>query len=470
MIKFKRIFLIFVLLILFISTSAFAVETDEANILLTTTEVPTTTSTKPVPQAETINEDCYIYKTDSYTLDNIINGNVFASATRFHVNPRNGGGILSGNLYLISTDVTIGSDVTYSNNQNTNGDFLISSINSKSVINGNVYILTDTFTLEAGSEVHGDIYIAANKIDIQQDTLIDGNLFVTTEDMTLTGQVTGSVYATTNNFSFDYLATISRDLYLTSENSKLSGVIHRNAFITSSSLNTIKGFRVTGNLTVNYAKEFNYSGEVYGDAKFNVETLSFKQEENSVNSIGGNLKYATKNECKIPDGIVKGQISSEKFVNNNVKKFNFGGIVLSALALLAYVLGIVFLAQKFTPNAIQKLSELNIKNCLINFGIGLISFLAIILLFILLLITGVGLYLAFVLLIAYLFTLAISVPLFIYKLTDILKVEWNIYLKLIVISAIFYVITLIPVLGSLVTFIAFTAGIGQIILAFLKKN
>lgn len=469
MTKFKRIFLFLVLLTLFISTSVLAVETDKVNdLLMTTTEAPATTQTTgPV---ETLNEDLYIYKSESYTLDNIINGNVFASTTRFSVNPRNGGGILSGNLYLISNDVTIGSDVTYSNTKNTNGDYLISSINSKSIINGNVYILTDSFTLEAGSEIHGDVYIVSKKADIQQDTVIDGNLFIVTDDLTLTGQITGSVYTTTSNFNFDYLATISRDLYLTSESSTLSGVIHRNAFITSSSLNTVKGFRVTGNLTVNYAKDFSYSGEVYGDAKINVETLSFKQDAETKNSIGGDLKYATKNECQIPDGVVKGKVSSEKFVNKDFRKFNFGGILLSLVALLVYVLGIVFLAQKFAPNATQKLPEFNTRNCLISLGIGLISFLAVALLFVLLIVTGIGIYLAFALCMAYIFAIAISVPLFIYKLADFFKLKWNTYLKLLVVTVIFYVIKFIPVIGPLVVFVVFTAGIGQIILGLLKKD
>ena len=465
MLKFKRVFALIVLFFLLTCSSVLATDNTSLDETLVTT-----TAKKPIT-AQTINEDCYIYERDSYTLDNIIYGNVFASTTKFNTNPRNGGGIINGDLFLISTEATINSDVIYSNNQDTNGNYIISAINSRSIINGNVYILADNFTLSAGSEIHGDLYVAAqSSVKVDQDAIIDGNIFITSSNVTINGKVTGSAYITTENFNMNYFTYITKDLYLNAGNAKLSGIIYRNAFITANSLQTIKGFRVNGNLSVDFVNDFTFSGEVYGDAQINATTLNFKKDEETKCEIGGNLKYGTKNECKIPDGIVKGSVSTEKYIDKTSNKFKFSEFVLSWITLVVYVLVIVLLARAFAKGAIAKLPTFNTKNTLISFGIGFLSFIAIIILFVLLAVLVAGIYVAFALLIAYLFVLAIAVPLFIYQIANCLKVKWNISLKVFLVTTLFYLVKFVPVLGSLVVFIIFTAGVGQILLGLVKKN
>ena len=461
MLKFKRVFALILLFILLVSSSVLATD---AKIL----DAPLT---KQPITAQTVNEDCYIYKTDSYTLDSIINGNVFSSTTKFNTNPRNGGAVINGDLFLIASEATIDSDVTYSNNLDSNGNYIISSINSKSVVNGNVYILAENFTLSAGSEIHGDLYVAAqNSVKIDQDAVIDGNIFITSFNVTINGQVKGSAYITTENFNMNYFTYITKDLYLNAGNAKLSGIIYRNAFISANLLETIKGFRVNGNLSVDFVNDFTFSGEVYGNAKINATTLNFKKNEETKCEIYGDLKYGTKNECKIPDGVVKGKVSTEKFVDKTSNKFKFSEFALSWITLVIYVLLVVLLARAFAKGAIAKLPEFNTKNALISLGIGFISFIAFIILFVLLAVLVAGIYAAFALLIAYLFVLAISVPLFIYQIANCLKVKWNISIKVFVVTTIFYLIKFVPVLGPLVVFFVFTAGVGQILYSLVKKK
>lgn len=221
MFNLKKFFTCFLLALIIISSAVFAVESDVMPISLDEQEIvviseePDSSSTDST--VNSIYEDLYIYDTESYTLSDIVYGNIFASTTKFATNPKNNGAILSGNLFLITTNATIDSDVSYSNNKDKNGNYIINSINSKSVINGNVYILADTFTLEAGSEIHGDLYIVAKDVIIEQDAVIDGNIFVTATNVTLNGQISNSAYVTvSDNFNMNYFAYIARDLYLNS--------------------------------------------------------------------------------------------------------------------------------------------------------------------------------------------------------------------------------------------------------------
>ena len=131
MLKIKKLFTCFVLAVLLISSSVFATDdtvtsiSDEEAVTteesISDEESVTTEETTPTNIANTLYEDIYIYDTDSYTLSDNVYGNIFASTTKFVTNPRNNGAIVSGNLYLISNEVIIGSDVSYSENKDKAG-------------------------------------------------------------------------------------------------------------------------------------------------------------------------------------------------------------------------------------------------------------------------------------------------------------------------------------------------------------
>ena len=480
MIKFKRVFLLVILAFILISSSVLATTSDS----LLSEDVPEVTSRQNTgsetivysrsttsPKIETINKDCFIsHKSSNYSLDNIVNGNVFATVSKFATNPRNGGGILSGNLYLIASEVIIGSDITYSNEQDSNNNYKIQSINSKSTINGSVYVITDSFTLEAGSEINGDLYIVADKVNIGQNSVIGGNVFITSKDVTINGQISGSAYVSCSNFNMQYFSYITRDLYLNSENANISGIIYRDALIYSENLKTVTGFRTHGNFTVSYAKECELAGEIFGDADINAVKLVLKNDSNEKCEIRGNLKYATKEKCDIPENVVKGNVSEEKFKDKSHTTYKFKDYLISFIALFTYILVTVILFKKFAPDAINNLPELDLKTVLIGLGFGLLSFLIVFALFVLLLVLKIGIHLAFALCFGYIFVLFLALPIFVYQIANTLNVKWNLLLKLFVIIMALYIIKFIPVLGSLVISIIFISGIGQIFINIFKKK
>ena len=472
MVNLKRFFVCLFLALILISSSVLATNTtnDVANSInpIQVEEDTSNTSTTPV---KTLNEDLYIYNTDYYSLNDIIYGNVFASVNKFVTNPKNNGGFISGNLYLISNEAIIGSDVTYSNNQDRNGNYIIESINSNSVINGNVYVLSDSFTLQAGSEIHGDLYIASTNVNIEQDAVIDGNIFITASDINLNGQVKGSVYITSNNFNMNFYTYITQDLYLNAENATLSGVVHRNAFVTAyDKLSTDSNFRVNQNLSVDFANEFNFSGEVQGNATINAKTLTFKNENNANCIIRGNLNYGTQDDTQIPDGVVSGQVSTFEFEERTNNEYSIASLTLKFFTLLVYVFLTVFLSKLLAPKAIEKISEFKFTNIIISLGVGFISLFAAMLIFMLLAFSIIGIPLAFVFILGYLFVLGLALPLVAHNIANALKFKLNIYVKLLIITVIIYLLSLIPLVGSIVIFVLLLTGAGQILVELIKRK
>lgn len=473
MLKFKKLFICLVLSILLISPSVLATNENEP---LDFASPDNSVATQPVEdikdvKPESIKQDLYIYDTTSYSLDDIVDGNIFSSAMKFTTNPRNNGGIVSGNMYLISDEVVIESDVIYSNNKDSNGKYVIDSVNSTSTINGNMFVCSDSFTLEAGSKINGDLYLASSLVNIEQGAIINGNVFIIANDINLNGQIAGSAYITSSNFNMYNLGYITRDLYINSQNVNLEGVITRDAFITAyGKLSTKSTFKVSRNLSVNYADDFTFSGEVQGDAVINAKVLSFKTDDNGKCLIRGNLKYGTEKETKIPDGIVSGKVSTSKYKMISKNKETLTSLGIKFLTFLVYVFAVVFLAKRFAPKAIEKLPELNTLNILKSLGLGFASFFAIFTIFICLILLLVGTSLAFFAVIAYLFVVGLAMPLFLNAIAGKLKFQLNEYVKLLLVVVITFVISLIPTVGSAVIFVGFVISIGHILLALFRKK
>ena len=473
MLNLRKFFVCLVLSIFIISSSVLAADingnpvNDVANTPLISTQEAESKDNSIT--STSIYEDLYIYNTDSYSLSDTVYGNIFASTNKFVTNPKNNGGVVSGNLYLISAETVIGSNVTYSNTQDKYGNYIVNSINSKTIINGNVYALSDTFTMQAGSEIHGDLYVAANKIIIEQDAVVDGNIFITASDITLNGQVSGSAYITSENFTMSYFTYISRDLYLNSQNADLAGIVYRNAFITANgTLSTSSDFRVTQNLSVDYANDFSFAGEVQGNAEINAKKLNFNTEEKCI--ILGNLTYGTENETQVSDGIVSGKITKSEYVNMTANKFSLASAMYDFVTLLVFVFVIVFLGRFFTKNSMERLVNLNLKNILLSLAFGFLSVFIVFTILFVLLISGVAIPLALLLVIGYVLVVGLALPVLFYNIADALKLKLNIYVRLLIVTAVFYVISLIPVLGGLVVSAALLVGVGRLLFNLLSKN
>ena len=411
-----------------------------------------------------INSDVYTVEDDFYSLDSTISGNVFVYSDEFEMlNTAS----IEGNLYVTCKKAQIKSDVTYSKTISKDGSYSIESVNSYAVVNGNAFIICDEFILEPGAEINGDLYIIAKKIDIQKSSSIYGNLFASSEEILLDGRVSNSVYAISDNFNMSYYGSISKDLHLNSENVTLNSVIHRNAYISSKVITTNQDFLLYGNLESN-SHQFNFSGQIDGDAKINSKELNFlnnNEEDDSKCLISGNLSYSTKEEMQIGNDIVIGDINYSNYIEKIDKtlSYYFKSFAIDLIAFIIYVLAIILLFKLINKNYIAEKHQITVKNILLSVGIGIISLLAVILISIFLIFTKIGLLLGIVFIFAYLFLLLISIPLLILDIASLFSNRLNLYIAISLITLALYLISLIPIVGSIMMFIVILTGVGRVV-------
>lgn len=421
---------------------------------------------------DTLKVNSDIYSGDeTYTLDSEVSGNVFTAASKFEMLDT---AYVEGNLYVVCDTARLKSNVTYSNAISKDGSSSIESINSHATVRGNVFIVCNEFVLEPGSEINGDLYIVAKKIDIQKSSSVYGNLFAVGSEILLNGRVGNSVYATSADFTMNYYGAISKDLNVSAENVTLSSVIHRNACISSKMVTTNSDFLLYGNLEAD-AHEFNFSGEIDGDAKINSKKLNFvdyKDDENVDCLIAGNLAYSTEEEMQIGNEIVKGDVNYSKYIEkiDNESDFNFKSFIVNLITFVVYVLAIVLVFNLINKNYKDTTHEITVKNVFISLGIGLLSFLVVIFVAILLMLLQIGVTLSFALIFTYLFLLFMAIPIFVLDIALLLKDKYNLYLTTGLIALALCLVSKIPVLGGLVMFAFMSIGIGRVCNKVLLKK
>ncbi len=440
----KKIIISITLLLLIFSTMVFATDTE----------------------SRIIDSDIYTSEKDKSILDNEVSGNVFNISTDFELSSS---AVVNGDLFLVAKNVLLKSDVTYSDTLSKDNEPAIDKINSSVSVSGNVYIVCNEFTMEPGVEINGDLYIVARKIDMQKSSVVRGNIFATAKEFILNGRVEHSVYASANSFLTNYYSTIYRDLYLTSSIANLNSVIRRNISIDSESVITNSDFLVYGDLVVN-ANNFKYSGEIDGNAKIASKDLSFvdTSDEKAIKCIiKGDLNYSSTKEIENIDTYVNGAVAHATYKNQikDIKsKFNVKTFILDLLTFTTYIFIIAWIFTLLNKKHINNILNIKTGNTFASLGIGLLTFLIVIVLSILLFIINIGITLSFAIIFAYIFLLFISTPLFVLDIAITLKGKCNIYLRVLLITIVLFLICQIPYIGGLIGFLFTTIGCGRITL------
>ncbi|MBQ6991832.1 MAG: hypothetical protein IJN50_02815 [Clostridia bacterium] len=401
----------------------------------------------------TNNGDIYIENKESTEITKMILGNAFISTKDFVLSPYEEGGIITGDLFIISDNVTLKSDVTYTD------DNKVETVNISSKIFGNAFIITDKFVLEPGSSIEGDLYIIAKEVEIGQSAVIYGNAFISSDKVNLSGQIAGNTYVTSEEFTMTYNGLILQDLYLASQRANLSGIIRRSAFLESNDIITNSDFIVYSNLNAE-SKSIELSGEVKENAKLVGKNIKFGSNA----SILGNLDYSTKNELDISAEIVSGETNFSKLSSFNFEKILSKIIVFASLVI--YCIVFYLIVKKFFNNFMDKLSNFKVLDILKFLGLGILTFVVLPLIIALLLFIRVGSLLAFIILAIYILLLSLSIPTFITGLSEFINSKFGkipSWLYVIILSGILYGLSFIPYAGSIIVLLGIILGIGMII-------
>lgn len=308
------------------------------------------------------------------------------------------------------------------------------------IVDGNVFVFANNVTIN--SQIGGDAFIIANNVTVGEQGYVFSNLFTMTSNLTIKG-VVYDVYGVAR--TTDVTGYVYRDLKLISGTLNISGIIGRNAFVDCSSINFAQAQAQEGEPTVT-----------------------------SQGRIVGNLNYTSTKEITFAEGVIGGETNyTPKAVSEGAGIQDYimyaGRFIVTVLIL--WLLGL-WLAPKFMENA----SEILSKRTGAVVGYGILTPIVLLIVPILLLLVSVTTNIGVIGLAVLFLLVMIGSPIFVITINKLicnkLKIEKNIgvFGLLIVSSLIFWLLGLIPILGTLIIYIAAILGTGTIVANLLPKK
>ena len=331
-------------------------------------------------------------------------------------------------------------------------------------------------TQEAITIKEGDEYLFQDTVTI--DTPIDGNLFIMANTVTINSQVGGDAFIFANTINIENNGYILSNLFASANTINIRGVVY-NIYSIGDTL-TIDGFVYRDVRSV--CNTLNINSMIGRDVFVNCSSINFKEKPNtedtpsivSYGSIQGNLNYFSDEEITIPEDSVSGETHFTALKNNTVNISNYmyslGAILVSAIVL--WLIGL-WLSPKLLHNTSHSIT---LKKVLQIIGLGILVPIVIVLLSIIILLIPITSQLTILLLciLAILFFISTSVAIININtmICNKLKITQNLYKLgfLIVTTIVFWLLTLIPYAGMVISLIAMIWGIGSISYSILIKE
>ena len=324
---------------------------------------------------------------------------------------------------------------------------------------------------------------------IQVDGIIDGDLYAVGQDVIINGQVRGDIIAAAQTISI--LSPIEGNLRLAGQTVRISKPVSGSATIASQVLSLDTEGRIGRDLVFG-ANTVNISGEIarniYGGASIlnlsgnigNTVHLYGVQQLNLLDGamVGGDLIYSSEQKAYIsPNASLIGNERWQEIKPvpdlkpTHALPWSLATLYLLSLAGLLIVYWVFRLWKKeswdylATPATAQPWS---------SFGIGLLTLLATPILFVLLLITVIGIPLGIILILAYGVFLYLSTLIVSQSLTQRLRTRFNYrghdFWPFMIILIILTLVTKIPLIGWLIGLIVLSLGLGSSLKAILVKK
>ena len=305
------------------------------------------------------------------------------------------------------------------------------------VVDGNLFVMADTVTIN--SKIGGDAFIMAKTINVGDQAYIFSNLFAMADSIDIKG-VVYDVYALAQNFTVSN-GYIYRDAKLCCNTININGTIGRNAFVSCSN--------------INFNTDKNDKGIIYGDLTYSTPSeLSFDK-----NIVNGNVTY------KAP------KVSPEKSVREIV------AIYISDLgAFLAFVIIIWLVCLWLAPKFLNDTNKFVGKKTLNVLGTGLLTLIAVPIACIILLLLQLTAGISLLTVAIYILALIVAKSIFTIVANNYLCSKLNInkntgiFGMLIVSGVIVWVISELPYVGGIVSFIISVLGLGVLVSAILPEK
>ena len=305
------------------------------------------------------------------------------------------------------------------------------------VVDGNLFVMADTVTIN--SKIGGDAFIMAKTIKVGNQAYIFSNLFAMADSIDIKG-VVYDVYALAQNFTVSN-GYIYRDAKLCCNTININGTIGRNAFVSCSN--------------INFNTDENDKGIIYGDLTYSTPSeLSFDK-----NIVNGNVTY------KAP------KVSPEKSVREIVASY-----ISDLGAFLAFVIIIWLVCLWLAPKFLNDTNKFVGKKTLNVLGTGLLTLIAVPIACIILLLLQLTAGISLLTVAIYILALIVAKSIFTIVANNYLCSKLNInkntgiFGMLIVSGVIVWVISELPYVGGIVSFIISVLGLGVLVSAILPEK
>lgn len=299
------------------------------------------------------------------------------------------------------------------------------------VINGNVFIIASDVKITS-EEIRGNVFILAQNVDIEK-TSITGSVFIVAEKLNFNA-FAQDAYIVSQDANITKDGRIVRDLRIATQNLKMDGFVSRNVFLVGETIEFLENAIIEGNLNYTAPEELSLSGKILGEINY----TELEEEE-----------YTVKD--KISD------------------------YVQDILSSIIYSILIILFAICVIPKFSKNINNMKFFEC---FGLGIGFLFVVPIITIILFVTVIGILPALLLLAMYVIMLTIGYTISALAIADKIykkiNAEGNSKLHLFLITIltliVLNIISLIPVLGEIISFVLTMIGDGIVISSIIKSR
>jgi len=318
--------------------------------------------------------------------------------------------------------------------------------------------------------IHGDLIAAGNNISV--DGTVTGDVIAAGQSVVIRGQVGGSVRAAGGTIVLD--GKVTNDLLAGGNELTIlsNGRVGRDAIIAATNA-TISG-QIGRDLQAG-STNVKIDGGVGGNVLATVDKLQLTDRA----TIGGNLKYTSKNDAQIANASsVKGSIERQTPANDRAPLVTGpAALVIEWLKGLIGLLILGILVVFFFPGFSRRAGEALVRSPWLTLGIGALVLIGLPILSILFFAVGAligGWWIGFVVLAMFGVVLALGIPVAAVgvggALLRIAHRPGPVWLALIIGLIVLLLVALIPILGGLVIFCALLFGMGATTMAVVGNR
>jgi len=313
------------------------------------------------------------------------------------------------------------------------------TIDIAGIVNGDVYCAGNT--VNVSGKINGDLICASQTMTISG--IVDGSVRIAGQSINISGTIGNSATIGAQTLIIDKDGSITRDLLGGSQTTTISGTVGRDILAGSQSI------------TIN--------GKVGRD--FRGETASFAVGNSG--RILGNVDYTSNQEINVlTGGVISGTVkrTAPPAENHTVViapiALTFGWFIYSLVALLAVALVLIGLFPRIFKEASASAKKKPGSTVLMGLGVAFLTPIIVGLL----MITIIGIPLAFMILLVMTMAAALSGPFAGYLLGNIIMPKSNSTVwKMLAGSALLIVTFFIPILGFFTILVSYLFGMGMVV-------